>query len=310
MSFGNTLRELPRAAKLALIGGAVLLLTGLGTGSWLISLAGIGLLIGVAWSVRSQGQATTEPEPWPWPADFRAAAERMARPIDPTPERTLPPLENTKIIAHVALTDHELSRLLTDKPPAWPWAVFTSVLVQRRNAVQTRLRTVASGYQPYPGLPPLDGREYCDTAYQAMNVINDTVTQIEQFLLSPAFTGAFGETGRGATGEPDPDAILQVAHRLMDYYEVLLVQAESCLQTPVRPEVRVFVQDMGSFTLCPLIGYEHFIPTMCARVGQAQDLLPYTTADTIVALDNATLSMTVPDGLTDRIVAHMNRFTQ
>ena len=60
-------------------------------------------------------------------------------------------------------------------------------------------------------------------------------------------------------------------------------------------------------TLCPLIGYQHFIPTMCARIAEAQDLLPYTTGG-IVQLDDVKLTMSLPEGLTGRITAHIKRF--
>lgn len=228
----------------------------------------------------------------------------MARPIDPTPKRLLPPDGKASVIAHVATTKEALSRLIGDKPPAWPWAVFTSVLVQRRNAVQGRLRTVASGYQPRPGIPPLSGQAYSRTAYQAMTAIADLVAQTEQFMLSPACKGAFGANESSA----DPDAIVAIANRLMDYHEAFLTQAESCLQTPVQTEALVSVHDMGAFTLCPLVGYEQFIPTMCARIGEAQDLLPYTDGDTVVALGEVNLVITLPDGLTERIVAHIKRY--
>ena len=246
-------------------------------------------------------------EPWPWPDEFRSLAEGMARAIDPTPKRLLPAHEKASTIAAVATTGEALSRLITDKPPAWPWAIFASVLVQRRNALTARLRRCASGYQPRPGVPEQSGPAYSHTARAAMDRIADLVGQTNQFMLSPAFTGAFGAPG--VEGSADADAIVAAANRLMDYHEAFLSQAEVCLQTPVRREVLTFVHDVGAFTLCPLLGYEQFIPTMCARIGEAQDLLPYTRGGQVVALDDVTLVMEIPDGLTDRIVAQFARFT-
>ncbi len=296
-------RGLSGAARVALVFGALLVFGSLSGGSWSGVLVGLALVAVPGWTMYSRGRA--ESEPWPMPADFRALAEGMARPIDPTPKRILPPDEKASLIAHVATTKQGLEQLIADRPPAWPWAVFASILVQRRNGIQTRLRACASGYQPRPGALPLTGQAYSAIAYEAMTTIADQLAQLEQFMLSPAFMGAFGPDERGA----DPDAVVAVANRLMDYHESFLRQAESCLQTPVLPEARVFVADMGAFTLCPLAGYEQFIQTMCARVGDAQDLLPYADPSAIVALDDVALAISLPDGLSDRVIAQVKRFS-
>ena len=138
-----------------------------------------------------------------------------------------------------------------------------------------------------------------------MTTIADLVGQLEQFMLSPAYKGAFGPD----EGSADCDAIVDVANRLMDYHGSLLAQSEICLQTPVPSNVLAFVQDMGAFSLCPLVGYDQFIATMCTRIGEAQDLLPYTHGGDVVALDDASLTMTLPDGLTGRVVAHVKEFS-
>lgn len=299
--------KLSRKSRWALWAGAFLLVVALAERSWVSGLIGAGLLLRAGWVLQSARRTTPELQPWAWPPDFRSAAEGLARPIDPTPKRRLPPDEKSAMIAQVAVTKEVLARLIADKPPAWPWAVFTSVLVQRRNAVQMRLRRCASGYQPRPGTAPLSGQAYAQIARQAMTGVADLVAQLEQFMLSPAFTGAFGDVA--VEGSADSGAIVEIANRLMDYHETFVGYSERCLQTPVEPEVLVFVQDMGAFTFCPLMGYENFIATMCARIGEAQDLLPYTRVDTVVALDDASLTMSLPDGLMERIVAHINRFT-
>ncbi len=308
MSRSTTFNRLSPGAKVGLIIGAIALMLALANGSLALGIVGIAALAGVGWTVYSPGRAKAELQPWPLPPDLRELAEALARPIDPTPRRLLPPHEKAAIIAQVATTDEALSRLTADKPPAWPWATFTSVLVQRRNGVAPRLRAVASGYQPHPGPAPLSGRAYSATAYQAMTSVVDIVAQLEPFMRSPAFEGAFGTLSDDA--DADPTAIISAANRFMDYHDNLLLHAERCLQTPVDAEARVFVQDMGTFTLCPLLGYQKFITTMCTRVGEAQDLLPYTSRGDVVALDDATLTMTLPDGLTDRIIAHIKGFRE
>lgn len=210
------------------------------------------------------------------------------------------------MIARVQTTPEGLARLMAEKPPAWQWAVFTSVLVQRRNALQRRLRKVASGYQPGSGRVELSGLDYTEVGHNALITIIDTVEQLGQFILSPAFKGTFGTDGDSA----DADGIADLANRLMDYHEGLLAEAETCLQTQVQPEARVFVQDVGAFTLAPLIGFDQFIRTLCSRIGEAQDLLPYTRAGGVIGLDDVPLAIEPPDGLADRIVAHIRRFRE
>lgn len=309
MSVSTTLRGLSRGTKWGLFAGLFMVWSALATHSWLLGLAGIGVLAatgGVLYSARVK--APDELEPWPWTPHLRAQAEAMARPIDPTPTRLLPPDTKAAAIAAVATTKETLAQLIADKPRAWPWAAFTSVLVQRRNSVQTRLRAVVSGYQPRGGALPISGKAYAAVAFEAMNGIVDLVRQLEQFMLSPAFKGAFG--GGTDEGGADSDAIVSVAKRLMDYHNALLGHAETCLQTPVNSEAFVFVQDMAAFTLCPLVGYQQFITTMCVRIGEAQDLLPYTSEGDVIALDDVNLAIELPDGLIERLMAHIRRFNE
>ena len=309
MSVSTTLQGLSRGTRWGLFAGVMMVWSALASHSWLLGLAGVGVLAAVGWAVYSARVKTkAELEPWPWPAGLRAQAEAMARPIDPTPKRLLPPDEKAAMVATVATTKEALAQLIADKPHAWPWAVFTSVLVQRRNAIQPRLRAVVSGYQPRGGMLPLSGNAYSVMAFESMNAIADLVQQLEQFMLSPAFKGAFG--GGSGEGGADSDAIVSVATRLMDYHNALLGHAENCLQTPVNSEAFVFVQDTAAFTLCPLVGYQQFITTMCARIGEAQDLLPYTSGDDVIALDDVNLAIDLPDGLMERLMAHIKRFNE
>jgi hypothetical protein len=178
----------------SLLVGTVLLLMALAIGSWWLGLVGVGALSVFGWA-RYSTRPPEELEPWEWPPDFRATAEAMARRIDPTPKRIVPLDADGPDRAHVASNAEELECLLAEKPPIWRWAVFASVLVQRRNDIQPRLRDCALGYQPRTGAP-LDGQQYSQLAWKAMNDVADLVQQLEQFMLSPAFTGAFGVHGR------------------------------------------------------------------------------------------------------------------
>ena len=303
MRIGRPDRQLPRYAWWSLIGGVLLLLAAIGGGSGGLAVVALAALAPFGWSLYQAGRRPDELEPYPWPSDLRAAAEGMARPINPEPKRILPEDRNAAEIAEVADTQAGLDKLLADRPPLWRWAVFTSVLVLRRNTVQQRLRDCALGYQPR-GAMLHDGRSYAALAYQVMQEVADLVAQLEGFMLSPGFTGALKSFSEDDGAEPD--AILHIANRLMDYHESFLGQAERCLHTRVNRDVLVLVQDMGALTMCPLAGYEKFIETMCGRIAEGRELLPY--AEGTVLLDDVQMAISLPDGLAERIGASIRAF--
>lgn len=299
MSIESRFRALSSGYRRTAIAAVALLVLAVAQRAWLFVPAALALLAWVAW--RNRPPAEKELRPFAMPPAYRSLIEAMARPIDPTPRRVLPLDEKSVGMATVATTPEDLARLTSDRPPGWPWATFTSVLVQRRNAVLPRLRAVAGGYHPAPGLPPITDLQYANIAVETLNSTLDVVAQLEQFMRSPAFSGAFGTNDNDA----DADAITGIAHRLMDYHAALLQQAERCLQTPVARDTITFVTDTGSLALCPLASFERFIPTMCDRVGQAQDLLPYAEPGSVVALDDVELVIDLPDGLAERVGEHV-----
>ena len=231
-------------------------------------------------------------QPWPWSPEFRAAVENLSRIFGPRPKRLLPPDPKAASIAQVVSTKDELDRMLADKPHMWAWAVFASSLLQQRNATVPRLRNCASGYHPQPGAP-LSGQAYADLARQTMNAIAEQLGHLKAFMLSPAFTAV---TQDASTERPDdPNAIRHVTSRLMAYHGNFLTLAERCLHTPVQPGATLLVQDMWAVALCPLIGYDQFIITLCHRVAEARELLPYSYRGDI-SVDNADLVITLPRG--------------
>ena len=54
-------------------------------------------------------------------------------------------------------------------------------------------------------------------------------------------------------------------------------------------------------------GFEQFIETMCRRVAEGRELLPY--AEGTVLLDDVQLAISLPDGLAQRITAHIKEFS-
>ena len=244
-------------------------------------------------------------QPWPWPPQFRDAVENLSRLFGPRPKRLLPPDPKAAPIAQVVSTKEELDHLLANKPQHWAWAALASSLLQQRNSAVPRLRNCASGYQPAPGTQ-LSGHAYASLARQTMQGISEHLGNLKRFMLSPAFTAVVNDA---STGRPlDPGAILHVTNRLMQYHSNFLTMAERCLGTPVDPVATVLVQDTWSVTLCPLIGYDQFIVTLCHRVAEARELLAYSQGNDI-SVDDANLVITLPQGLQEHINGQINRYT-
>lgn len=111
----------------------------------------------------------------------------------------------------------ELSAMLEEKPPEWPWAAFASVPVQRRNAVESRLRDSRLGFSVPTGET---ARTDWDTARFVMNRLSEfnlIIDELEEFMRSPAFSELVEQCSDGTTA--DPGDIVHTANRLMDYHD-------------------------------------------------------------------------------------------
>ncbi|MFN8227240.1 MAG: hypothetical protein U0R18_11065 [Mycobacterium sp.] len=276
------------------------------SGSWWIPVAIVvlvgALLIGLAAS-RTKPVEPVELPPWDWPQDYFDAVGRLGRRIDPMPARLLPIHDNPDI-AHIASTAADIAELRTDKPQFWQWALFTSVLLQRREKVRDRLRTCSLGYQPTGD--PMRARAYAMLISQLLLDRFELLRQMERFMSSPGFRAAFGYDGD--RDDADPDAIVQMANRLMDHHDDLLEQTEVCITLGVETEAVSLAHDAWAYFLHPLVDMDTFMVTLRDRVAQAQELLPYLKGD--IELEPAVLDLDPPDGLLDAVSAQTRRLLQ
>lgn len=283
----------------------ILVLRGV-SGSWWIPVAIVvlvgALLIGLAAS-RTKPVEPVELPPWDWPQDYFDAVGRLGRRIDPMPARLLPIHDNPDI-AHIASTAADIAELRTDKPQFWQWALFTSVLLQRREKVRDRLRTCSLGYQPTGD--PMRARAYAMLISQLLLDRFELLRQMERFMSSPGFRAAFGYDGD--RDDADPDAIVQMANRLMDHHDDLLEQTEVCITLGVETEAVSLAHDAWAYFLHPLVDMDTFMVTLRDRVAQAQELLPYLKGD--IELEPAVLDLDPPDGLLDAVSAQTRRLLQ
>lgn len=204
--------------------------------------------------------------------------------------------------AAVADTAAGLQRLLDEKLPCWRWAAFVSVLVQRRAAVQFRLRDDQLGYAAPSGERAANGFAVARFVIDRMDEMLALVKQVEDFMLTPAFVGVFGDPGDEVSA--DADAIVHTANRLMDYHERFLGLAERCRGLAVAGRYAGLLQDLARLLDVPVAGYRTFIDDFVERVGEMPEMLSYAHGST-VELDPVVLQMAVDDKLLNRITQQL-----
>lgn len=215
---------------------------------------------------------------------YGTAGAELMRTVSPMPQ-IIPPGDDL-VVATVVHTPAELTAMLKDKPPAWRYAVFVSILVQRRAAVQDRVRDARMGFTR-----PTD--ETVGTDIEAglffterLADLSRLVEQIDGFMLSPAFQGVFGDREENA----DADGIVHAAPRLMDYHDQMLALNERCRGVRVPWSCADLQREMGLLTVLPVEGFNTFIEDFTDRIDEAADVARYATGD--VQLDPVAFSVT------------------
>lgn len=225
----------------------------------------------------------------------------------PAGSRRVPPGAGLAV-AEVVHTEQELATLLDRRLPSWRYAAFVSVLVQRRDAVASRVRDarMAYGHPSGPALPT--AAEVCLFFTERLGDLSDLIGQIDSFMLSTAFQNVFGDPHDGDSA--DAAGILHTAHRLMDYHDRLLGLSERCRAVRVPADCtdcRALRRDFAALTAVPLDGFASFIDEFSERVGQMADVARYATGD--VELDPVALSIDDDDAILERISARLQRIS-
>jgi hypothetical protein len=226
-----------------------------------------------------------------------AGAELM-RSISPEPQSLASDAPEEELnVAAVATTPDGLAQLLAEKPREWRWAAFASVLVQRRAAVQSRLRDCALGYAAPNGVRAHSGFEVGRFVTGRMDDLIQLVAQVEAFMLTPAFMEVFG--GRGDETTADADGIVHVANRLMDYHDRLLGLAEQYRDFTAPSQFTELMRDVRQLMNIPLDSYRIFIDDFVDRIAEMPELLRYARGT--VDADPVVLHMSVDHQLINRI---------
>ena len=238
-----------------------------------------------------------------------AGAELMREVIPPPslppPSAPRPPPEEIPV-AEVVYTQAELDSMIANKPQCWRYAAFVSVLVQRRAAVAARLRDARLGFAQPSG-------ETASTSYvvahfftDRMAELSEIVGQVDDFMLTPAFSEVFGDPHDGDSA--DSDGIIHTANRLMDYHDRLLALSERCRSVTVPHRYAELQRDAGLLMVIPLEGYHTFIEDFIGRIAEMHDVARYAPGD--VQLDPVVFSITDDDELIARVGRQISQFAR
>lgn len=226
----------------------------------------------------------------------------------PTGARRSPPGPDLAV-AEIVHTEAELTALLAARLPSWRYAAFVSVLVQRRAAVQSRLRDARMGYleAAEPSGPVLRTAAEAGLFFtERLGDLSDLIGQVDAFMLSAAFQEVFGDPHDGDSA--DAGGLLHAAHRLMDYHDRLLALSERCraVRTPI--DCRDLQRDFAVLTAVPLDGFTAFIDEFARRVDQMADVARYATGD--VELEPVALSMDDDARVVERVSARLQQISR
>lgn len=164
----------------------------------------------------------------------------------------------------IQTTQDGLVTLLQERPHAWPWAAFASVLVQRREAMKIAMRDHKLGFAQPTGERIRTFSDLQETVANTLYDIEQVGQQLNDFVLTEAFTSVFGERFNEATA--DPDGIVHVATRLMDFYDRYLQLAQRIRGAAAPSEFINVIDTCARLVDEPLNGMEDFIEDYVAVV--------------------------------------------
>lgn len=232
---------------------------------------------------------------------YGAAGAKAMQSVSPIPPDVDGHQPDVPRVAAVVYTAGELTKLMKEKPPCWRWALFASVLVQRREPLQPRLRDSALGFTSSTGVRLETGAEVKHFMLGRMDELVQLVGQVQSFMLAPAFTAMFGDPGDETTA--DADGIVHTANRLMDYLVQFLELSELCRGVTAPSQFASLMHDCARLADVPVDGFRTFIDEFVERVGEMAELLRY--AQGTVEVDPVLLVMNADDQLMARITRRL-----
>ncbi|BBX18663.1 hypothetical protein [Mycolicibacterium duvalii] len=202
-------------------------------------------------------------------------------------------------IATIARSPYELAVLRTGRAQQWHWALFASILLQRRESLASRLRDSALGFVPPTAVRIDSGTHLAQRIYSVLDQLLELMQQIEAFLSAPSFMRALDKGGV----EPDAATIEHVANRLMDYHLRLLELSEEGRSFSASAAYTDVLRDCARVLHQPLEGFRVFIDEFVELVDAFPRLLAHAkgTIDVGAIVLELDTDYAVLDRLTTRL---------
>ncbi|MGV0597771.1 TIR domain-containing protein [Mycolicibacterium porcinum] len=163
-----------------------------------------------------------------------------------------------------------LTEIAQTRPHSWQWALFGSVLVQRREALKDQLRDHKLGYAPQNNERVTEITDLVDLVRNSMHDVEQNSQQLVLLVKTPAFQAAFGKP---IELSDDPDAILHVANRVMDHYERFLQLAQRVRGVAARSDYLTVLDSCARLSDKPMAGMDQFIDDYAQIVADMPRLL-------------------------------------
>jgi hypothetical protein len=209
--------------------------------------------------------------------------------------------------AEVVHTQEELTELFEEKAHNWRYAGFVSVLVQRRAAVQPRLRDHLLAYARPTGERARDGRAVAEFVIVSMQDLAQLAQQMTDFMQSPAFRAIVCEPHDEASA--DAQSVMHVAMRLMDYYERFLVFAERARGLAAPSEYADLLNNCARLADTGLDGFHTFIDRFVHLVPEMPALLIAANGGD-VEMEPIVLEIKSNEELLETIVAQLREIAE
>ncbi|MGD9620068.1 MAG: hypothetical protein AB7G47_07240 [Mycolicibacterium sp.] len=238
---------------------------------------------------------------------YGAEGASVMRAVIPEPSAEDDETQENTAVATLATTDREMTRLITDKPVAWPVALFGSVLVQRMNPLLPRIRDSALGFTPSSRRTRVSsGARLAQILVELLDELSSTVGQVQSFMSAPAFMESFGDPTDNSTA--DPGALTHTANRLMDYHDRFLELSERCRGLSAPCEYSDLLADCARLLDMPLQTYRTFIAEYVEVVESLPQVFEHATGP--IHLGNIVMELECDDRLFKRIFKRLKEVSR